>query len=209
MFALGSQEIHELGEAVVFFAQRNSLPNLARKKTVSSLFQDLYGIEEYVDLDVNEKATVKADLNEPISAEFKGRAKTVLDAGTLEHVFDIAQAFANVHELTSVGGTIIHISPVTWYDHAFFNFNPKVFRALADHNTYRLVAEAYHCSGWFSHGADEPPKLMVTFDGVHHPEASAMVANQLLGRLTANVLYMIAYQKVQEQAFRLPYEIGL
>jgi hypothetical protein len=47
--------------------------------------------------------------------------------------------------MVAENGTIVHIAPVTWYEHGYFNFNPKLITAVAAANKYALVAEAF----WF------------------------------------------------------------
>lgn len=87
------------------------------------------GLESHV-LDVSpyEDADIIHDLNQPIPTELKGQFGTVIDGGTIEHVFDICTAFKNIAELVRPGGRIIHLSPCNNYvNHGFWQLSPTAF----------------------------------------------------------------------------------
>jgi hypothetical protein len=74
-----------------------------------------------------EKATHIVDLNEPLPEKFGG-FDTVIDYGTLEHVFDISQALLSVSNLCAAGGQIIHQLPANNYcGHGFWQITPELF----------------------------------------------------------------------------------
>ena len=83
-----------------------------------------------------EGATHIVDLNNPIG--FDAIYDTVIDAGTLEHVFDVVQALKNVSRICKVGGRILHILPVNnLVNHGFWQFSPELFFSLySAHNGY-------------------------------------------------------------------------
>ncbi len=92
-----------------------------------------FGASECHSIDASryEGATFVADLNEPINDESIGGYDTVLDFGTLEHVFDVRTAFANVGSLARIGGTIAHVLPANQQcGHGFYQFSPEFFYAL-------------------------------------------------------------------------------
>ena len=65
----------------------------------------------------------------------------VYNHGTLEHIFDIAQALKTIHDACVVGGLMIHEAPFHgWLDHGFYNLQPTLFYDLADANNYEVVA---------------------------------------------------------------------
>lgn len=209
LLALGSQEIHEPHERIRQFANRHEYPVLAADGSARSLFLDRYRIEEYVDCDVNEKADLHLDLGRPLPQNLRERFGTVVDSGTLEHVFDLAQAFANVHELVHTGGTIIHIAPLTWHDHGFVNFTPRFFHLLAKANDYEWLAAGYHFpylpEGQGNSGARP---FIFTFLDMTLEESRDMV-NTAFNRqgIPSRVLYFIAYRKSQSLPFVKPYDI--
>lgn len=209
MLVLGSQEIHETQEDILSFAEQYSYKTLFINQTVRSLFLDRYGILSYQDCDINDMADIQMDLNIPVKPELVERAMIVLDGGTIEHVFDIRQALRNIHDMTQLNGVIIHISPITWYNHAYYNFNPKLFKAIMAANSYSLIAEAYHFKNNFLNADNvSSPALYITSEGKETLDISDKI-NQLFSSnlIPANTLYMIAYRKASQREFIPPYDI--
>jgi hypothetical protein len=84
----------------------------------------------------------KLDLNYPI--ELERQYHIVNNCGTLEHVFNIGQAFKTVHDVTRPGGFMIHHTPfVGWIDHGFYALNPTLFWDLAAVNDYHVCVFLY------------------------------------------------------------------
>lgn len=67
---------------------------------------------------------IPCDLNYPIDAKHHDQYDFVLDVGTLEHCFNIAQAAVNMASLLRKGGTIFHENPFNWCNHGFYGLNP-------------------------------------------------------------------------------------
>jgi hypothetical protein len=81
---------------------------------------------------------LRLDLNVPISLD--RRFGVVINHGTAEHIFNIAQVFATMHHYTLPGGLMIHESPFTgWIEHGFYNLQPTLFFDLAAANHYGLL----------------------------------------------------------------------
>jgi hypothetical protein len=51
----------------------------------------------------------------------------VINPGTLEHCFNIGQAWANAWNAVAVGGHILNVAPVTMLNHGYWNINPIAF----------------------------------------------------------------------------------
>ncbi len=129
------------------------------KHTSDAVFFRLLGCTDAAALDYSdaEGAEFIWDLNQPIPADLENRFDLVLDGGTLEHVFDTRQAFANVARLVKVGGRVVHMSPTCNYvNHGFYQFSPTLFfdyysanrftsldATIIEHNIYRS-----HRPGW-------------------------------------------------------------
>ena len=145
MLALGSLEINEPAAEIQAFAAQNPSWQHDPERGVHSLFRDRYGVTDYRDCDLNDKADLTIDLNQPLGPELIGSAMTILNGGTIEHIFDIAQTLINIHDMAHPGATIIHLAPISWYEHGYYNFNPRLFTAVAKTNAYALLAEAF----WF------------------------------------------------------------
>jgi hypothetical protein len=77
----------------------------------------------------NEQPTHILDLNE--RTEIKAAYDTVIDAGTMEHVFNAVQGLKTTIQLVRVGGCIIHILPANNFcNHGFWQFSPELFFSL-------------------------------------------------------------------------------
>jgi hypothetical protein len=208
MTALGSLEIHDPPEEIRKFALQNSYQNLAEDKSVRSLFQDRYQVTDYSDLDLNDEADIKFDLTKPLPPELVNSCMTTINGGTLEHIFDIAQALRNIHDLTMSGGAIIHIVPISWYEHGYYNFNPLLFRALARTNQYRLAVESFHFDPTISNHKDSETKVHITYDGKEYTPSSASLFDDFFNNpIPVHVLYMAAYIKQGSSAFKFPYDV--
>jgi hypothetical protein len=84
---------------------------------------DSYDYSDY------EGATFTADMNEPL---LPTRAyDTVIDCGSLEHIYNVPQAIINISTLCSKAGRIVHISPGNNFcGHGFWQFSPELFFSL-------------------------------------------------------------------------------
>lgn len=110
-------------------------------------FYRALGAEEITSLDASgyEGASVVHDLNRPLPPELRGRFDAVHDGGSLEHVFDVAQALRNIMALLRVGGRFFgHTIGNNCLGHGFYQFSPEFFfRVFRPENGFaveRLVA---------------------------------------------------------------------
>ena len=67
------------------------------------------------------------DLNMPCPEKMHQEYALVIDGGTLEHCFNIAQAMKNIASMVAQGGWIVQGNPINWYDHGFYNLNPAFY----------------------------------------------------------------------------------
>lgn len=79
------------------------------------------------------------DLNHPLPDDLRGIYYLVLDFGTLEHCFNVAQAMKNVAEALSDGGCVIHINPLNRFNHGFYNLNPTFYADFYAQNGFDLL----------------------------------------------------------------------
>jgi hypothetical protein len=71
-------------------------------------------------------ADMKKPLNERLSAY-----DTIIDGGSLEHVYNAPQALLNVSELCCDGGQILHVLPGNNFcGHGCWQFSPELFFSL-------------------------------------------------------------------------------
>lgn len=102
-----------------------------------------------------ENATIIHDMNNPLPAELKGKFSVVVDAGTLEHVFNYPVAIKNCMELLKSGGMFISITPANnFMGHGFYQFSPELFFSVFTKvNGFELIklfiCETYEDSQWY------------------------------------------------------------
>ncbi len=137
---LGNQRIKNNKARAVMFNRLN-----IHNQTITST-KDFFlalGFSEYVAIDVNtEKDAIAMDLNTDISKQYNYTKQfdLVTNNGTGEHVFNQYTVYKNMHDLTKVGGYMIHVLPFyRWVDHGFWNTQPNLYPCLAHQNDYDLL----------------------------------------------------------------------
>lgn len=99
----------------------------------------LLGADSVSVLDVSdyEGAEIVIDLNENVPEELHERFDTIFDSGTLEHVFDVPTALANLTAMLREGGRVVLISPASnAIDHGFFSFSPTLYFDYFEENGF-------------------------------------------------------------------------
>lgn len=100
---------------------------------------------ESLDFVADETPSIVHDLNEEVPACLRARWHVVYDGGTVEHVFDVATAFRNIHLMLKPGGVAIHESPTNnFVDHGFWQLNPTALFDFYSTNSYEIL-EAWIC----------------------------------------------------------------
>ena len=177
------------------------------RPTVRELLARRYGVGAYTDCDINDLADLNLDLSQPVPPELHGHFGSIMNFGTLEHVFDQRQIMTNMHDLVRPGGLILHTVPVTWFEHGFFNINPVMLRLTAHANGYTLVVEGYHL---LEGALDGLPEAAVWLEGdATAPSSTRRMQDILAGPwLPANMMYLAAYRREGAAAFVIPQQIG-
>ncbi len=113
---------------------RTNIPswfNTVYENNISDVaFFKLLGITDIMALDYSdyEGAEIQHDLNYVVPNELQNRFSLIIDAGTLEHIFDIKQSLMNIASMLKTGGRIIHFSPASNHvNHGFYQFSPTLF----------------------------------------------------------------------------------
>jgi len=78
------------------------------------------------------------DLNFPLPADLARGFDVVVDTGTCEHCFNVAQAFVNACEALDVNGILVHAAPLTRINHGFWSFNPTIYPDFFEANGFEL-----------------------------------------------------------------------
>lgn len=111
---------------------------------VREFYSDWFAPERIDSVDLNGSDNAKRlDLNQPFYLE--QQYGVVINHGTAEHVFNIAQVFATMHAHCDINGWLIHDAPFTgWVDHGFYCLQPGLFYDLAHANCYEVHTVAIH-----------------------------------------------------------------
>lgn len=109
---------------------------------VEPLFTELLKASAVESLDAStyEGATHVHDMNAPLPENLRGRFDTVLEAGSLEHIFNFPTAIKNLMQALKVGGSLFIQTPANnYFGHGFYQFSPELFfRALSPENGFEL-----------------------------------------------------------------------
>lgn len=132
-------------------------------KRLAKVWYEARGCGRYVSIDGNGKGTLTADLNKPVKLE---PFDLVTDFGTGEHIFDQAQVWRTLHELTKPGGFIAFDRPAQGYGkHCYYLTNECLFHDIAEANGYRVVwlARTSTARGELIRGIYQRPKTSAPF----------------------------------------------
>jgi SAM-dependent methyltransferase len=140
-----------------------------------------------------EGATILQDLNEPLAAHLRSKYDAVVDAGTLEHVFNVPAAFKNAMDALKVGGHFFGTLPANNYcGHGFYQFSAEFFyRVFSGQNGFEMrklfIAPAYIAGKW----VDGP-----VFEVLDPEEVRGRV--QIEGR--RKMVFLVQARKMREEA---------
>lgn len=168
-----NQEFGDFGSTLVLGRQRFLVltdMDKARFAEVLERYRSDISLEDVLDLHVDrlvaalggkpyqvmdnsayEGAEVIHDLNEPLPDHLRGRFDTVIDIGTLEHVFNIGIAMKSMAEAVRVGGQFLCLNVANNHlGHGFWQFSPEVFfRTFSPSHGYEpRLAELYYQGGF-------------------------------------------------------------
>lgn len=101
-----------------------------------ALFEALGFELDVLDLVQARGGEILQDLNVPMAASLHERYAAVIDAGTLEHCFNIAQAATNIAQAVALGGFVMHGNPLNMYNHGFYNLNPTWYHDFYEANGF-------------------------------------------------------------------------
>jgi hypothetical protein len=92
----------------------------------------------YVSIDLNKGAkALPIDLNEEIMEQsLIDSFHIVTNFGTTEHVASQLGVFRNIHQLTRIGGVMVHHVPLAETDHGDFGYNESWFTKLSTDCNY-------------------------------------------------------------------------
>ena len=108
----------------------------------------LLGAKQVSSVDASdfEQATHIHDFNQPLPTSLANQFSVVHDGGTIEHVFNIPQAFKNCMEMVRIGGHFIQVNVANNYmGHGFWQFCPElIYRIFSRENGFQIKAVLMH-----------------------------------------------------------------
>lgn len=122
------------------------------------------GIDQLDSIDFSdyEGASILHDLNLPVPETLHNRFDAIIEAGTLEHLFDVPTALRNIIQMLRVGGSLFLFPPSNnMCGHGFYQFSPDFFfRVFSEENGFALDEVCiYAGQGLDIHGLGTSPKV--------------------------------------------------
>lgn len=112
------------------------------RETMSAerFFRLLNGRLYAIDAAKHNNKEIICDLNLPGSTDpYSSRFDVVIDNGTLEHCFNIGEAFVNAASLVAMGGIILHSNPFLMPNHGFYCLNPTAYSDFYTSNGFEIL----------------------------------------------------------------------
>lgn len=146
LLMIGRQNLHLNEEALQEALQHFNLSSFKSSNKLYNAYAEEVlkhlGANKTHSLDASnyENATLIHDMNTPIATNLENSYDTVLDSGTLEHVFNFPVAISNCMKLTKTGGHFIGIYPCNnFFGHGFYQFSSELFyRTLNQDNGFLI-----------------------------------------------------------------------
>tara|TARA_B100000767_G_scaffold128272_1_gene122108 strand:+ start:633 stop:1550 length:918 start_codon:yes stop_codon:yes gene_type:complete len=212
---LGAQELHvknadlkELYENaglksdVVDTYPNNSWPE--RPRVSAKFFYESLGIKDYTSFDINGAyGSIVHDLNKPYEDKSNfNKFDIVTDRCCSAHVFNNAECFKTMHNLTKPGGYIIVDQQlINRGNHAYFFLTETVLEGIAAANGYKVIYNSYNLSVGKTtrNGSDLQfliPRHRALFNALDFTKIDALNNYGVL-------------QKIKDEEFKIPYEKNL
>jgi SAM-dependent methyltransferase len=151
LLTVGHQSLFLHGREVAFFRREyqkafgrsvTPLDEYRRTDFADTFLRDFLGASSISVLDASpyEGADTIHDMNTPIPEAWHDRYDVVIDSGSLEHIFNVPVALANLADMVKVGGTIFITTPANnQMGHGFYQFSPELmFRVFSEPNGFDL-----------------------------------------------------------------------
>jgi hypothetical protein len=142
---LGRVKFREDSEAILRWHDLQG--QVGRIAETRSVFEAMDSEIDFVDIVASRGLEIVMDLNQPAPEGLHGRYDVVYDGGTMEHCFNVGQVMKNITAMTRTGGYIIHLNPLNFFNHGFFNFNPTFYYDFYTQSGNRIIGEFYALYG--------------------------------------------------------------
>jgi hypothetical protein len=153
------------------------------------IYAKLFSTQDVASIDAGGPTAHKFDLNQPCT--LNRQFTTVINHGTAEHIFNIAQVFRTMHDHCAVGGLMIHECPFTgWLDHGFYCLQPTLFWDVAHDNGYKMVLMATE------HLQSRTYKI--------YENREQLLEERRRGALADNLMLFVVMRKTKDEQFYVP-----
>lgn len=162
---------------------------------VDDFLRDFLGASSITVLDASpyEGAETIHDMNTPVPEDWHSQYDVVIDGGTLEHIFNVPTAFANLANMLKVGGTTFLNTPANnMMGHGFYQFSPELmFRVFSEENGFSMKNVMLYEA--------EYPSVELSKKDTVYKVVDPDVAHQRVGLQNAKaVIMMVEANKIRE-----------
>ena len=116
--------------------------NLNTSKFADDFIRQYLGAASVLSMDYSDyqHADILHDFNSPIPTQMEKQYDSLIDGGTLEHIFDIKQALSNYMKLVKTGGNVFILTTANnMCGHGFYQFSPEFFyRIFSEENGFTV-----------------------------------------------------------------------
>lgn len=128
---IGRQSLHLEEDTLRQFIELKS--NYKHNLFCEELLKKYFNAKKVDSIDISafEEATIIHDMNQIIPKKYHQKFDTVINYGSLEHIFNFPVAIMNCSLMLKPGGQIFHILPANNFcGHGFYQFSPELFSSL-------------------------------------------------------------------------------
>jgi len=152
---LGRQELHVTNDQVAPILSARwpgqDLAGLSQSDGYAETLLHKLGACSVQSLDFSdfEGAEIIHDLNSPVPDHLIERFDFILDGGTLEHVFNLPMAFANVKAMLRIGGILVCVDGANnQLGHGLYQFSPELFWRVFSREAGFEIGDMSLVPGW-------------------------------------------------------------
>lgn len=91
------------------------------------------------------------DLTKPIPEAYHDYFDVVIDGGTTEHCLAPHMVFRNVIKMVRLNGVVMHILPLNYRGHGYYNFDPDLLYEYYGQNGFKVLSCSYSSRYGFVH----------------------------------------------------------
>lgn len=153
VITLGRQGIHADQSYIDKIFLKN---NIKTNDFSEKLLTNNLGAKNVYSLDASnyQGCDILHDLNLPIDERLTEKYDTLIDGGTLEHIFNIPIALQNISKLVKLNGHILHMLPANNFcGHGFYQFSPELFYQYYSTPYFEIkrmyVIDTSKSDGWY------------------------------------------------------------